>query len=148
MTSLLSFLEAANYQRVPLMRNGVGHFETPGMLNGRAVRVLIDTGAANTVIRLPLAQELGLEMQAVATKGGGAGGVNLDVFQVQGVDLRLGEVVPRLANCFAMDLSHVNTAFAQKGMPPVDVILGVEVFEAQAAIIDYGSASLFLRGAA
>jgi len=28
----------------------------------------------------------------------------------------------------------------------VDAILGVDVFEAQGAVIDYASASLFLRG--
>ena len=44
-----------------------------------------------------------------------------------------------------MDLSHVNAALAQKGATPVDVILWVDVFDAQAAVIDYGTASLFLR---
>jgi hypothetical protein len=44
-----------------------------------------------------------------------------------------------------MDLTHVNAALAQKGATAVDVILGVDVFDAQSAIIDYGSASIFLR---
>jgi hypothetical protein len=44
-----------------------------------------------------------------------------------------------------MDLAHVNAALAQKGATPIDVILGVDVFDAQSAIIDYGSASLFLQ---
>jgi predicted aspartyl protease len=42
--SLQSFLEADGYRRVPLTRNGVGHFETGGTLAGNPVRVLIDTG--------------------------------------------------------------------------------------------------------
>jgi hypothetical protein len=46
-----------------------------------------------------------------------------------------------------MDLNHVNAALAQKGTSPVDAILGVDVFDAQAAVIDYGSSSLFLRDA-
>ena len=32
--------------------------------------------------------------------------------------------------------------------PPIDVILGVDVFERQAAVIDYGTSSLFLKDAA
>ena len=44
-----------------------------------------------------------------------------------------------------MDLSHVDDALAQQGAASVDAILGVDVYEAQAAVIDYGSASLFLR---
>ena len=46
-----------------------------------------------------------------------------------------------------MDLTHVNAALAQKGVAAVDVILGVDVFDAHAAVIDYGSGSLFLREA-
>jgi hypothetical protein len=145
MTSLIAFLEAAHFRRVPLRRNGVGHFEAAGTLNHRPVRVLIDTGAATTLVSLGLARELGLEVQPLGRRGGGAGGANLDIFEVRGADLRLGAVFPRTRGLFAMDLTHVNAALAQKGATPVDVILGVDVFDAQAAIIDYGSASLFLR---
>ena len=60
-------------------------------------------------------------------------------------ELRLGDVVPSLATLLAMDLTHVNAALAQKGVAPCDVILGADVFDAHAAIIDYGSDSLFLR---
>lgn len=45
----------------------------------------------------------------------------------------------------AMDLSHANEALAQKGVPPVEAILGLDVFDAHAAVIDYASHSLFLR---
>lgn len=145
MTSLDSFLAAEHYHRIRLTRNGVGHFEAAGTLNGRAVRVLIDTGAANTVISLSLAQQFGLGLQALDMKGGGAGGVNLEVFRVHGVDLRLGDVIPRVPAFIAMDLAHVNTALVQKGANPADVILGVDVFDAQAAVIDYGGSSLFLK---
>jgi hypothetical protein len=44
-----------------------------------------------------------------------------------------------------MDLGHVNGAFARKGASPIDAILGVDAFDAHAAVIDYGSNSLFLR---
>jgi hypothetical protein len=43
-----------------------------------------------------------------------------------------------------MDLSHADAALAQGGAAPIEAILGVDVYEAQAAVIDYGSASLFL----
>lgn len=145
MPSLVEFLEGAGFHRIPLTRNGLGHFETQGVLNGRAVRVLIDTGAANTVISLALAQQMGLSIQPMGAVGGGAGGVNLEVYMVQGVDLRVGGVTPRAARCIAMDLAHVNMALIQKGAEPADVILGVDVFAAQSAVIDYGSSSLFLR---
>jgi hypothetical protein len=86
-----------------------------------------------------------MKVEPLARCGAGAGGTNLAVFQIVGGELRLGDVVPRPSALLAMDLAHVNAALAQKGAAAVDVILGVDVFDGQAAIIDYGSASLFLR---
>jgi len=143
--SLVDFLEASHYRRVPLSRTGAGHFETAGTLNGHPVRVLIDTGAAATIVSLARARELGLEVEPLERCGAGAGGGNLAVSRIRGAELRLGDVVPRTSALLAMDLAHVNAALAQKGVGAVDVILGVDVFDAQAAVIDYGSASLFLR---
>jgi len=122
--SLAVFLEAAGFRRVPLSRTGVGHFEVTGMLNEHPVRVLIDTGAASTVASLERVRELGLEVQPLARCGAGAGGTDLQVFEVKAVELRLGDVVPKPAILLAMDLSHVNAALAQKGVAAVDVILG------------------------
>jgi hypothetical protein len=147
MTALASLLAAANFQRVPLVRTGVGHFEAAGTLNGTPIRVLIDTGAANTVLSLSLVRRLGLELVSLGQTGGGAGGSNMDVFEVRGAELRLGNVVPRPQALVAMDLSHADAALAQGGAAPIEAILGVDVYEAQAAVIDYGSASLFLLDA-
>jgi hypothetical protein len=44
-----------------------------------------------------------------------------------------------------MDLTHVNQSLALKGEAPIDVILGADVLQGHAAIIDYGSSSLFLK---
>ncbi len=143
--SLIGFLEKTGFRRVPLSRTGVGHFETDGTLGDYPVRVLIDTGAASTVASLTRVREFGLDTRPLERCGAGAGGTNLEVYRVEGGHLRLGDVVPNLTTLLAMDLTHVNAALAQKGVNPVDVILGVDVFDAHEAVIDYGSASLFLR---
>ena len=52
---------------------------------------------------------------------------------------------PRVRALLTMDLDHVNQSLALKGEAPVDAILGADVLEAQAAVIDYGSLSIFLR---
>jgi hypothetical protein len=145
--SLVAFLEAEGYRRIPLTRNGVGHFETGGTLAGRPVRVLIDTGAGSTVVSLALAQELGLKLTALGKQGGGAGGTQLDIYELEENSLRLDHATPRPKVLYAIDLSHVNAALAMKGATPVEVILGVDVFEKQAAVIDYGSSSLCLKDA-
>ncbi|HUK25809.1 MAG TPA: aspartyl protease family protein [Terriglobales bacterium] len=145
--SLPAFLQSDGYRQIPLVRNGVGHFETGGTLAGRRVRVLIDTGAGSTVVSLSLAREMGLELASLGKLGGGAGGTQLEIFQLANATLLLDYAVPKPKILYAMDLSHVNAALAMKNATPVDVVLGVDVFERQAAVIDYGSSSLFLRDA-
>src|SRR2546427_6910062 len=140
---LPAFLLAAGFRQVPLARTGVGHFQMPGQLNGRPVAVLIDTGAASTVFNLALARELGLSLQKAGHQGGGAGAARLDIYFAPGAELRLGDFRPRIPALMAVDLTHANQALALKGQSPVDVILGADVFDAHAAVIDYGSNSLF-----
>jgi hypothetical protein len=67
----------------------------------------------STVVSLALARELGLEVQPMGRRGGGAGGANLDVYELRGAELRLDSVIPRVRGLFAMDLAHVNAALAQ-----------------------------------
>ena len=110
--SLSSFLEREGYRRVPLARNGVGHFEASGTLAGRIIRVLVDTGAARTVVSLSLAREMGLEVVSLGRHGGGAGGTQLEIFQLQGAELDLDGAHPKPTALYAMDLSHVNAALA------------------------------------
>lgn len=142
--SLGEFLHANGYVAVPLSRSGVGHFHTQGALNDREISVLIDTGAASTVVSLDIAREMGLPLTKLDTFGGGAGGARLDVYGLSEASFRLGDISPRVRALLAMDLTHVNEAVALKGSEPIDAILGVDVLEAHAAVIDYGSTSLYL----
>jgi aspartyl protease len=141
---LAQFLEQTGFRRIPLSRNGVGYFHAAATLNGRPVEALLDTGGGSTVVSLTVAHEMGLSMTKLDTQGGGAGAARLDVYLVDGADLRLGDLTPRLAALLAMDLSHANAALARKGEPPIEVIVGVDAFAAHDAVIDYGSSALFL----
>lgn len=142
---LPEFLSLSGYRRIPLQRSGVGHFHAPGSLRGRPVSVLVDTGAGCTLVSLALARELDLTLTLQPEKGGGAGNVEMDVYVVEDARLELAEVSICPKMLLAMDLSHVNDALTQKGESPVEAIMGVDVFEEHAAVIDYGSGSLFLK---
>ncbi|HEV2864043.1 MAG TPA: retropepsin-like aspartic protease [Pyrinomonadaceae bacterium] len=144
-TSLPSFLRRSGYTRIPLTRSGVGHFHTDGRLADRAVSVLIDTGASSTLVSLRIARDLGLPLVKLPMFGGGAGAARLDVYEIQGATFTVGAVEPTVAALLAMDLSHVNEAAALRGSGPVDAVLGADALEAHAAVIDYGSSSLYLK---
>ena len=79
---LKSYLGEENYQRVPLSKSGLGHFHTAGSINGHPVVVLIDTGAASTVVDLHSARNLGLAANKLTMTGGGAGGANLKIYDL------------------------------------------------------------------
>jgi hypothetical protein len=69
----------------------------------------------------------------------------MDVYVVDDARLELAEVSIRPKSLLAMDMTHANDALALQGAGPVEAIMGLDVFEAHSAVIDYGSQSLFLR---
>ena len=143
--SLVEFLARDGYTRVHLSKSGIGHFHTDGALDGRAVSVLVDTGAGSTVFSLDIAREMGLGLTKLEMQGGGAGGAQLDVYRIREADFRLGEIRPKVGALLALDLTHVNQAAALRGSGPIDAVLGADVLEAHSAVIDYGSSSLYLK---
>lgn len=142
---LPEFLSQAGYQRIALQRSGVGRFHAEGSLRGRDVSVLVDTGANCTLVSLALARELNLSLTLHPDGGVGAGGSAMEVYVVEDARLELAGVSIRPRGLLAMDLTHANEALALGGVSPVEAIMGFDVFEEHAAVIDYGSQSLFLR---
>lgn len=143
--TLADVLRQAGFRQIPISVSSVGHIHAAGTLDGRPVSVLLDTGGAATLVNLELAREMGLKLDKMPFQGGGAGTERLDIFQAPTAKLAMRDVAPRVRALLAMDLKHVNDALALKGQPAVDVIVGADVFEAHAAVIDYGSRSLFLK---
>jgi hypothetical protein len=141
--ALPEFLIQSGFHQIPLVRSGIGHFHAHGLLNGHSVTVTIDTGAASTVVSLPLAQELGLAMTLIERKASGSVGANRDIFRLTDATFTLGDVRPRVRELLAMDFSNVNRSLALKGEPAIEAVLGADALEAHAAVIDYGSSSLF-----
>jgi hypothetical protein len=64
---------------------------------------------------------------------------------VEGAVLQLGPFAARPGRVAGLDFEQVNAPLRAQGSAAVDVILGADVLDAHAAVIDYPSLSLFLR---
>jgi hypothetical protein len=144
MHELTEFLTQRGYVRLPLTRSVVGHFHTAGTLNGRPVEILVDSGASVTVVAMGVVQALGLPAEPFSHDAGGAGGA-MTQHVVKGARLQLGAFTPRLGDIAGLDFEHVNGPLRANGAPEVDMILGADIFDTHAAVIDYATQSLFLR---
>ncbi|MBA4293070.1 hypothetical protein C0431_08870 [bacterium] len=144
MRDLAQFLHSHGYHEIQLTRSVVGHFHTRGTLNDREVEVLVDTGASCTCVAMSLVSELGLEHKEHEVSAGWAGGY-LDQLVVEGANLRLGTFVPHPVSMAGLDFDQINAPLVAQGSAPVDIILGADVFDAHAAIIDCSAQCLFLR---
>src|SRR5436190_13177316 len=113
--SLADFLKSHGYVGIEMARNVVGHFEVDARINGRPLRLLIDTGASGTVIDRESARRIQLETTPSEQKGGGVGTsqhavelATLDSLEV--ASLHLTQV--RVA---IMELSHVSQSLISHG---------------------------------
>ena len=145
LADLAAFLLGRGFTAVPLRVNAVGHFELAAEVNGRSVRLLLDTGASHTVLATPSAARLGLRTTPSAERAGGVGASDHATETTQLDELRLGAVRLRGVTAWTFDLAHVNTALEARGGTPIDGALGGDVLRPAEAVIDYARATLYLR---
>jgi len=141
---LADCLAALGFERHPLMRSALGHFHVAGQLSGEVVDVLVDTGAASTVVDLDYCRTRGLPVEETGLHGGGAGGVHLPIFRLSGATLELSGTPLHADGLYALDLTHVNKGLTQKGGSSVQAILGADVLTHHRAVIDYAASALYL----
>jgi hypothetical protein len=144
-TALSDLLLQRGYRRHGLERNSVGHLQLTGQLDGERIDILVDTGAASTVVDLGWCRSHRVPLLDTGRLGGGAGGVTMPIYSLGPVPLLLDGVPLRSDGIFALDMSHVNAGLKMKGAGRVEAVLGADVLSHHEAVIDYATGSLFLR---
>lgn len=140
-----AWLGERGFTALPLSVSGVGHFHLAGHLNGVPVEVLVDTGAASTVVDMDFARGLHIALVPMEHKGGGAGSATLDLYRMQNAQLHLGDMNLTASGLVAIDFSNIRRALASKGVKAPQVVLGADFLRRHAAIIDYATARLYAR---
>jgi hypothetical protein len=144
-SALNELLQRHHFRRHGLLRNNVGQLQLTGQLQGRAVDILLDTGAASTVVDLNYCRREGIVTRDTGKLGGGAGGLALPIHALDGAVLELDRLPLKSDGIYAVDLSHVNQGLTARGANPVHGTLGADILTYHRAVIDYATMSLFLQ---
>ncbi|QSQ17107.1 retropepsin-like aspartic protease [Myxococcus landrumensis] len=103
----------------------------PAQVNGRATPVLLDSGAAMTVVDAAYARELGLKVQGQIAAVGSGGQAQAQF--ASGVDITLGDLRLTGLTVVVIDLAEV----ARQIGHPLPVILGKEAFNQLVVDVDF-----------
>mgnify|MGYP000846946651 CR=1 FL=1 len=126
----------------PFELSSTGHIVVPAEINRRAVYLVVDTGAAASVIDAAAAESLGMTLaagaDAVAT---GAGGAGLRLQTSHGNQFRFAGTETSDFTFRIMDLGHVVRALAADGRPIIGVV-GVDWLERHGATISYSERTI------
>ena len=144
-TALAELLSQHGFRRHTLVRNQVGHLQLVGLLQNAPVDILLDTGAASTVVDLSYCRAKSISTRDTGRLGGGAGGISLAIHVLDGATLSLDDYPLRSDGIYAVDLTHVNQGLVAKGASRVHGVLGADVLTYHRAVIDYATMSLFLH---
>lgn len=114
-------------------------------LNGRAVRLMVDTGAFTTLLHSTFVRQMNLPLRNTPFSSAGVNlkrrGVQLTTisrFSVGSVDLQSNEVG-------VINLEGLIHSGLLQGRPPVAGLLGSEILRRHHGIIDFGTNMLYLR---
>lgn len=136
-------LAKQGFTTVNMARSSAGHFEVFVQLDGRNMRLLVDTGSDTTVFDVSLMKKLNYRLQEAMVGHGLGGTLEAKTAVIQ--NLRIGNcnMGPTIVHCFTLE--HVNQPRRDHNLPTVDGILGMDLLTKHGAIIDVARSVLLLR---
>ncbi|HXC06029.1 MAG TPA: retropepsin-like aspartic protease [Bacteroidia bacterium] len=136
--------------RIPirlLRLNDLGyHFVFSMKINGKKAKMLIDTGASNTVFDKT-------RIEAFLPKGKltpfhklstGLGTNSMETMATLIDCLELGVLTIRSYPAMILDLAHVNISYESMKLKPIDGVLGGDILKKYGAVIDCGKKTMTL----
>jgi hypothetical protein len=120
-----------------------GAFYLTLRVNGRPLRVTLDTGAAHTSLDRTAARALGLTIQRTAKDGSGIGGSDIERGVTDVIELNVGGLATQ-AQLGVIDFGHVNVGNSRAGMPSTEGVLGDSFLALFAGVVDYSGSRLYL----
>ncbi len=132
---------------VTLIQDDGYHLFIKGYIGNHGVRLLIDTGASNTVVdkkfisdKIP---ELKLELNEQLTTGVGSNTIQSEFTEIN--DLKIGNITIRSYKVAVLDLMHVNETYQIIQLPPIDGVIGCDFLVQFEAVINMKKKQLSIR---
>ena len=123
------------------------HIGLEGSINEHACRILIDTGASKSVLDKSYATDIAESLKLVDTKdlssGLGTSTMKVEIADIE--TLKIGDFILNGWQIAVIDLAHVNQAYQEVGLGPVNMVLGNDILVKHQASIDYTTKILLLN---
>ncbi|HEX3315370.1 MAG TPA: hypothetical protein VHR72_10790 [Gemmataceae bacterium] len=141
--SLAEIMARKGYAAIELEKMRTGYFGVRVRVGDRKFLMLLDTGAPNTHVDSTRTKALDLPWRYLDEAVFGPGWGKMGYAELAG--MKIGAVDIRPFHVRTKDGTQLNALLGAYGDAPIDGILGADVLEPHAAVIDYPSRTLFLR---
>lgn len=133
------------HRRVRMHESEGFNLYVDGSVNGKAARLMVDTGAFATLLHSPFVRRMNIPMRQTKFR---SVGVNLAESRVRLATisrLSVGSLKMQTHDVGVINLAGLIQAGLLDASPPVAGLLGSEMLQRYNAIIDFGTKSLYLK---
>jgi len=124
--------------KITIEKNETNLITVRGLINGKKVPFLIDTGASASVIDGSWVDKLNLQRSKKIQKtGGGIGTSNAQVNLIEKLEIDIEGRIIETEKAGCMDLSHVNDSLEKHGAEPIAGVIGADILMKYKGVIDY-----------
>lgn len=138
-------LKRAGYSEIPLAKASYSEFELRTKFNDTTFHLLLDTGAALTLIDRSMANFAEIPVTMTDTIVGGATGAGVPLGRGRVRSFRAGGFKVEGVEVGVVDLSHSNRQLQNAGQASIAGYLGSDFLRRYEAVIDCANLKLYLR---
>jgi hypothetical protein len=113
-STIAELLFRHGFRRFMMSRTPVGHLKLVGHLDGRAIDIVLDTGASKTFVELTYCRSEGIAVSDTGQPGHGG-----NVYTLGDVRLTLEGLPVRTDGIFALDMTTTNERLKTRGVDPI-----------------------------
>lgn len=123
--------------KIKLKMNGVNYLIVKGLVNGKEIPFIIDTGASCSMIDKEWAEKLNLKLNKSNGKTIGYGSSSFDLSIIKKLEIEIDGQVFKVSKAMCSDLSNVNKTLKREGAKPIAGLIGADILMKYKALIDY-----------